>query len=48
MHHQTAHDVLDKLKNIYEGDDKVKKAKIQTYKGNFESLKMSEEEKTEN
>ena len=33
-----------KLKTIYEGVSKVKQSKIQTYKGQFESLKMKEEE----
>ena len=32
----------DKLQNIYEGDDKVKKEKLQTHRGQFESLKMKE------
>ena len=44
MHCETAKEIWDKLKNIYEGDDKVKGAKLQTYKGQFESLKMKEEE----
>ena len=34
----------DKLKIIYEGEYKVKESKIQTYKGQFESIKMKEEE----
>ena len=34
----------DKLKIIYEGASKVKESKLQTYKGQFESLKMREEE----
>ena len=34
----------DKLKIIYEGESKVKESKLQTYKGQFESLKMKEEE----
>ena len=33
-----------KLKIAYEGDSNVKKSKLQTYKGQFESLKMKEEE----
>ena len=33
-----------KLKIIYEGESKVKESKLQTYKGQFESLKMKEEE----
>ena len=39
-----AKEVWDKLKNIYEGDDKVKGAKLQTYRGQFKNLKMKEEE----
>jgi hypothetical protein len=34
----------EKLQTIYEGDEKVKRAKLQVYKGQFESLKMNEEE----
>ena len=30
----------EKLKIIYEGDLKVKESKLQTYKGQFESIKM--------
>jgi hypothetical protein len=44
MHCETAKEIWDKLKNIYEGDDKVKEAKLQTYRGQFENLKMKEEE----
>ena len=33
-----------KLKIIYERESKVKESKLQTYKGQFESLKMKEEE----
>ena len=34
----------DKLKIIYEGESKFKESKLQTYKCQFESLKMEEEE----
>jgi ubiquinone biosynthesis protein Coq4 len=34
----------DKLNVIYEGDRKIKKAKLQTYRTQFENLKMKEEE----
>lgn len=44
MHYKSAKEIWDKLKNIYEGDDKVKKAKIQTHKRRFEQLTMKEEE----
>ena len=35
---------LGKTKCVYEGSPKVKESKIQTYKGQFEILKMKEEE----
>ena len=34
----------DKLRIIYEGELKVKESKLQTYKGQIESLNMKEEE----
>ena len=34
----------DKLKIVYEGEVKVKESKLQTYKDQFEILKMKEEE----
>ena len=40
----SAKEVWDKLKIIYEGASKVKESKLQTYKSQFESLKMREEE----
>ena len=36
----SAKQAWDKLRIIYEGESKVKESKIQTYKGQFESLKM--------
>ena len=33
MHCDTAKEAWDKLKNIYEADDKVKGTKLQTYRG---------------
>jgi hypothetical protein len=44
MHCDSAKDIWDKLQNIYEGDAKVKGAKLQTYRGQFEQLKMKEDE----
>ena len=44
MHCESAKEIWDKLKNIYEGDEKVKGAKLQTYRGQFEHLKTKEEE----
>ena len=35
---------MDKLKNVYEGDGKVKGAKLQTYRRQFEHLTMKEDE----
>jgi hypothetical protein len=32
------------LEVVYEGDDKVKEAKLQNYRAQFEKLKMKEEE----
>ena len=38
-------DICDKLKSIYEGDEKVKNTKLQTYSMQFETLhEMKEEE----
>jgi hypothetical protein len=39
-----AKEVWDKLKNIYEADEKVKKVKLQLHKAKFENLKMKESE----
>jgi hypothetical protein len=33
-----------KLQNFYEGDAKVKEAKLKTYRGKFEQLKKKEDE----
>ena len=40
----SAKQAWDKLNIIYEGSSKVKETKLQTYKGQFEILKMREEE----
>ena len=40
----SAKQLWDKLENIYAGDSKVKRAKLQTLKAQFEGLKMKEEE----
>jgi hypothetical protein len=44
MHLETAKAMWDKLINSYEGNEKVKDAKIQTYRLKFEQLKMNEDE----
>jgi hypothetical protein len=44
MHCKSAKEIWDKLEVVYEGDDKVREAKLQTYKTQFENLKMKEEE----
>ena len=41
---KTTKHAWEKIKISYEGDSKVKKSKLQTYKGQFESLRMKEEE----
>jgi hypothetical protein len=43
-HCKSAKDIWDKLRNIYEGDSKFKEAKLQTYRGQFEQLKMKKDE----
>ena len=43
-HCTSAKYIWDKLNNIYEGDVKVKKAKLQTHRRKFEQLCMKEEE----
>jgi hypothetical protein len=42
-HRKSTKEIWDKLRNIYEGDSKVKATKLQTYRGQFEQLKMKEE-----
>jgi hypothetical protein len=44
VHCKSAKEIWDKIQNIYEGDTKVKETKIQTYRGQFEQLKMKEDE----
>jgi hypothetical protein len=43
-HCKYAKEISDKLRNIYEGDTKVKEKKIQSYRGQFEQLKIMEDE----
>ena len=43
-HCKSSKEIWDKLLNIYEGDTKVKATKLQTYRGQFEQLKMKEDE----
>jgi hypothetical protein len=44
-HCKSTKEIWDKLQNIYEGDSNVKETKLQTYRGQFEQLKMKEDEK---
>ena len=44
MHCTSAKEIWDKLKNVYEGDGKVKGAKIQTYRRQFEHMMMKEKQ----
>jgi hypothetical protein len=43
-HFKSAKEIWDKIRNIYEGYTKVKATKLQTYRGQFEQLKMKEDE----
>jgi hypothetical protein len=43
-HCKSTKDIWDKLRNIYEGYTKVKEEKLQTYRGQFEQLKVKEDE----
>jgi hypothetical protein len=47
VHCKSTKEIWEKLLNIYEGDSKVKEAKLQTYRGQFEQLKMKEDEDIE-
>ena len=38
-HYKSAKEIWDELQNIYEGDTKVKEAKLQTYKCHLKQLK---------
>ena len=44
MHCISTKEIWDKMKNVYEGDGKVKGAKLQTYRRQSEHLTMKEEE----
>ena len=44
IHCKSAKEIWDKLRNFYEGDTKVKAEKLQTYRDQFEQLKMKEDE----
>jgi hypothetical protein len=39
MHCDSTKDIWDKLQNFYKGDAKIKGAKLQAYRGQFEQLK---------
>jgi hypothetical protein len=43
MYCKSSKEIWDKLQNIYEGESKVKETKLQTYRGQFEQLKMKED-----
>ena len=47
LHCKSTKEIWDKIKVIYEGDNKVKKAKLQTYITQFENLKINKEENIE-
>jgi hypothetical protein len=48
MHIESAKAMWDKLISSYEGNEKVKDAKLQTYRLKFEQLKMNEDETISN
>ena len=43
MHSKATKDIWDTLGNIHEGDTKVKMAKLQAHRTQFENLKMNED-----
>lgn len=45
MHCSSTKETWDKLHRLFEGDVKVKEAKLQTLRGHLEGLKMKDEEK---
>jgi hypothetical protein len=45
MNCNSSKQIWDKLEVIYKGDNKVKEAKLQTYRDHFENLKMKEEKR---
>jgi len=47
MNYELKKEIWDKMKSIYEGDMKIKEAKLQTHRAQFESLKMNEDENIE-
>lgn len=44
---KTTDDIWEKLRNIYEGDSKIKEAKLQIYRSKFEALNMFDNETIE-
>ncbi|XP_059075388.1 uncharacterized protein LOC131875319 [Cryptomeria japonica] len=48
MQYTSIKETWDKLQSIYEGDAKVKEAKLQNFRAQFENMKMKDEEKIAN
>jgi hypothetical protein len=44
IHCDSAKDIWVKLKNVYEGDEKVKESKLQIFRDKFKQLNMNEDE----
>ena len=44
MHNKTAKEMWDTLENIHEGDKKVKTAKLQVYRAQFENIRTNDDE----
>jgi hypothetical protein len=47
MHCESTNEMWDKMKTIYEGDEKFKEGKLQIFRAKFEQLKMNEDENIE-
>ena len=43
-HYKTAFDMWNKLKDIYGGDENVRRAKVESLKGQFDHMRMREDE----
>ena len=48
MHYKSAKEIWDKIVTSYEGDEQVKRAKLQTLRIQYETLKMHNDESVAN
>jgi hypothetical protein len=44
MHCSSSKEIWEKIQNVFEGDEKFKEAKLETFRGQYEQLKMKEDE----